>query len=423
MTFPGLVVRTPYNNSGSSNSNRNRNVHAEIVQIMDAATGWNRFASNYGTSGTGLDATGGINPSGEEAFVVYRSVSSSNPCDIIIKWSYNQFYAAGKLQVGASNWGVGIGVAFHSSSQAWNGTIVNGGTDTFPSATPWKSGSLVFPRQNANGGVHQTEGSREYVSMFLRDAPLGNLVSAVSNEHVFFAYNGTSQTQSSGKHNSIFYFGKYEPSTGSGDVNFPYVLYSSYNGNTQLQPNTIFGGTAESDTINCGISFNSASITDVFSFYTEYDFNVTNISSNNRTLPVSGTSLPVHPVSYILGEPAINNNFSGGQIGSVGYSNFFKVVRSDDVANLDTTDDDTTLFLSASVTAAGTANFIVIPWVSGTIRPTGSNTTKITSVLLPGLSGGSTLVPVYRGTLGGNYVYQNSTPPAGASNITIVDFV
>jgi len=40
-----------------------------------------------------------------------------------------------------------------------------------------------------------------------------------------------------------------------------------------------------------------------------------------------------------------------------------------------------------------------------------------------GSAGGSALVPLYRGIFGGNYVYQKSTPPAGASDIVIVDFV
>lgn len=104
----GLVVRRPYPNSGSDSPSRTRNIHAEIVQLFDSAPGWQRIASNYGTGGTGFDATGGTAPSGEEAFVVYRSVSGSQSYDVAIKWSWSSFYATNVFEGGNSNWGVGI---------------------------------------------------------------------------------------------------------------------------------------------------------------------------------------------------------------------------------------------------------------------------------------------------------------------------
>lgn len=162
----GLTIREPYANSGSSNPDRNRNIHAEIVQAFDAAPGWQRLASNYGSGGTGLEASGQASPSGEEAWAVWRNVSGSQAYDIAVKWSWNNYYSAGEFEGGAANYGVGLTLAFHSSSQAWNGTTNDDGSDSFPSGQPWKSGSLIFPRQNASGGVHQTEGDREYMDCF-----------------------------------------------------------------------------------------------------------------------------------------------------------------------------------------------------------------------------------------------------------------
>lgn len=424
----GLVVRAPYPNSGSTNPNINRNIHAEMVQLLDSAPGWQRIASYYGSAGTGLDATGGANPSGEEAFVVYRNVSGSQPYDVAIKWSWSNFYAAGAFEAGISNWGVGITVAFHSSSQAWNGTTANNGTDSFPSGQPWKSGSVIFPRQNAFGGVHATEGDREYMGLFSLSLNTGNMISACDNENIFFAYNDSHISNSTGTHKTLFYFGKYVPESGSG-VNFPYI-YCAEDTTTSIFsiPGVAYGGTAETNDSNHGVSFISSSVPDVISYTLSFDLTST---TNSGTVPrTSGSVLNEYPIYIIPNENIISGQPSGSNIGTLGRLDFIRLTRATDVANLDRVDSDTKLILSRSAAGTGGAvnpAFITIPWISGTLMPTGSSTNKTSNFVLPVTGGGTTTIsrtPIFRGeNPPGTYVYSQGTPPNGATNVIIIGYV
>lgn len=419
----GLTVLPPYPNSGSTNPNRHRNMHAEMVKVLDAAPGWDRIASYYGAGGTtGFDATGGANPSGEEAFAVWRNVSGSIPHDIAIKWSYSNFYSAGQFEAGSSNWGVGLAVAFHSSGQAWNGTTDNDGADTFSSGQPWKSGSLIFPRQNASGGIHQTEGDREYMGLFSLSLDVGNMISAVDNDNIFFAYNDTHISNSSGTHETVFYFGKYVPESGSG-ATFPYIYFSV--GSTPSTSNVFvplihYGGLTETDTSNHGLGFSSSSIPDVINYYLSYDLTAT--SNSGTILATSGSTLQEYPI-HILKNETTSEDPTPNIIGSVGRLDFIRAVRATDVANLDRVDSDSKLILSRSWitnTIHSYPSFITIPWVSGTLMPTGSSTSKTSYFALP-VTGGSSLTTLYRGeNPPGTFVYSKGSPPVGAVNVIVV---
>lgn len=419
----GLTVLPPYPNSGSSNPDRNRNIHAEMVKVLDAAPGWQRIASNYGSGGTGLEATGQANPSGEQAWAVWRNVSGTVAHDVAIKWSWSSFYSAGEFEGGSSNWGVGLTVAFHSSSQAWNGTTNNNGSDTFSSGQPWKSGSLIFPRQNASGGVHQTEGDREYMGLFSLSLGQGNMISVVDNDNIFFAYNDDNLSQSSGNHETIFYFGRYIAESES-EVTFPYVYYANQVGNTQFQTLTTFGGTAESDNNSHGGSFISSSVPNVATFQLTYD-----ISSRSREISLvdsTGSIITEYPIYLRLAETVPDGSPPTQTIGTLGRLDFIRAIRSSELANLDRLNTDSTLVLSVSNQGSGNpATFISIPWVSGTTMPTGSSLSKTTSFLLPATGAvGTVLTPLFRGeNPPGTFVYSEGTPPAGATNVIIVGFV
>lgn len=418
----GITVLPPYPNSGSTNPNRNRNIHAEMVKVLDSAPGWQRIASNYGTGGTGLDATGQANPSGEEAWAVWRNVSGSTAHDVAIKWSWTNFYTAGQFEGGASNWGVGLSVAFHSSSQAWNGSTNNNGSDTFPSGQPWKSGSLVFPRQNASGGVHQTEGDREYMGLFSLSLAQGNMISVVDNDNIFFAYNDTNVSNSAGTHETVFYFGKYTPESGS-NVLFPYIYFceeaSSSPGNIFV-PLYPYGGLTENNDRNHGLGFVSSSIPDVTNFILSYGLSTT---TNSGTIPVtSGSTLQEFPI-YILRNESLSVNPGIDDVGVIGRLDFIRATRASDVANLDRVDNDSKLILSRSWTVQTANSFpslITIPWISGTLMPTGSSTDKITNFVLPVTGTVETSVKTFRGTIDGSFVYNVGSPPSGAINIVIV---
>lgn len=424
----GLTVLPPYPNSGSTNPERNRNIHAEMVKVFDAAPGWERIASNYGSGGTGLEATGQANPSGEQAWAVWRNVSGSVAHDVAIKWSWSSFYSAGEFEGGSSNWGVGLTVAFHSSSQAWNGTTSNNGTDTFPSGQPWKSGSLIFPRQNASGGIHQTEGDREYMGLFSLSLAQGNMISAVDNDNIFFAYNDTNVSNSAGSHETIFYFGRYIPESGS-NVTFPYIYFceeASADPGNMFVPLYSYGDLVEANDRNHGLSFSSSSIPDVTNYILSYDLTTT---SNSGTLSLSsGSVLQEHPI-YILRNETLSTNPDINNVGAIGRLDFVRATRATDISNLDRVDNDSKLILSRSWVvqpANSYPSFITIPWVSGTLMPTGSSTNKTSNFVLPVTGGttGTTLIALYRGeNPPGTFVYSEGTPPAGASNVIIVGFV
>jgi hypothetical protein len=416
----GLTILPPYPNSGSTNPDRNRNIFAEMVKVLDFAPGWQRIASNFGQSGTGLMATGQSNPAGERAYVVYRNVSGSIPCDITIIWTWNLFYQAGQFFGGSSNWGVGLSVAFHSSSQAWNGTQNNNGTDSFPSGQPWKSGSLVFPRQNASGGSYQTEGNRQYMGLFSLSLAQGNMVSAVDNDNIFFAYNDDNISQSSGTHETVFYFGRYVPESGSG-IEFPYVYYASQTLNTQFQTLTTFGQTTDTNFSNHGISFVSTSIPNVSAF--EFTYDLTLQSRENSLINSTGSVITEYPIYLRLTENIPTGSLITQTIGTIGRLDFIRAIRSSDLRNLDRLNNDSTLVLSVSNGGAGLpATFISIPWISGTLMPTGSSLSKTTNFLLPNTGVFNVPTPVYRSLVGGQYVYSDGAPEPNYTLTSIVGY-
>lgn len=62
------------------------------------------------------------------------------------------------------------------------------------------------------------------------------------------------------------------------------------------------------------------------------------------------------------------------------------------------------------------ANFYTNNTINGVSNVQTAGTTTITTT-------GTTTSPIYRGFLGGNYVYQTGSPPGGATDITIVGYI
>jgi hypothetical protein len=65
----------------------------------------------------------------------------------------------------------------------------------------------------------------------------------------------------------------------------------------------------------------------------------------------------------------------------------------------------------------GNPNFSTTLTIGGTVS------LPPTSTIVNTVTTGTTSVPIYRGFLAGNYVYQTGSPPGGATDITIVGYI
>lgn len=126
---------------------------ATILDYYNTHPDYYLVAWNSGSAGGGFDPRYGSNPVRENAFFIYRAVSSSVPYDIAIK------VATGSYDTGVNEWktqldsGLSIGVAWHSSGEAWQGTTNKDGSDRFTDpGKPWKSGSHSCLRINGISG-------------------------------------------------------------------------------------------------------------------------------------------------------------------------------------------------------------------------------------------------------------------------------
>ena len=128
-------------------------VCSTILSYYETHPGFQRIAWNSGSVGGGLDPAYGTSPVKENSWFIYRAVSSSVIYDVAIK------VATGAYDTGQNAWrtntdtGLGIGISWHSSSAAWQGTTANNGSDAFTDpGKPWKSGSITGQRINGISG-------------------------------------------------------------------------------------------------------------------------------------------------------------------------------------------------------------------------------------------------------------------------------
>jgi hypothetical protein len=188
-----------------------------IADFLDKHPAYSRVASYYNGGTNWLD-------SGEKTFGVWRNNSSSyGKWDIFVDWSYNTTTDTGTPTwlVGAVNYGVGIGIAWHSSSIAWQGTTNNNGADTFGTflSHPWKSGSIIFPAANGKFGANSANSN--LMTNFRYNAGTGTsrIHCVGDNDNLVFLFSENND----GVFNNSFYFLDYIPVTSS--YNLPYMMY------------------------------------------------------------------------------------------------------------------------------------------------------------------------------------------------------
>ena len=228
-------------------SEANAQILSLIIEYFDKHPGFVRIASNYGFwntfSGSGLrGASSFVSQSKDNAWAVYRTLSSSVPYDLSFISNYNTGYIAGTW-VGGNNYGIGVQMAYHPSG-AWSGSVGNNGKDGFYTPSkPWRSGSIVFPRQNAEFGTDAIN----------KNAVLKIFPSTMANFFQFFI-TGDNETTYIWSQDPFQYqvgdgqyfscFGTYVPLTSSFDL--PLFGFTT----TQLQKNQQLGYVSQSDPTN-----------------------------------------------------------------------------------------------------------------------------------------------------------------------------
>lgn len=229
-----------------------------FVEYFNSHPNFQQIASNYGTGGQGFGNSYLFSGScGEQAFAVYRAVSSSIIYDIAFTWSYNNTYTPTRWTDPSVNYGLGMQLAWHSSSQAWSGTTGNTGSDVFfTNNRPWKSGSIVFPRVNGSGGATATNKNGV---LKIVDAELSNnlwQITIIGDDDTTHAFFQNAQESQQGTADKLFSFGKYIPFTSSYTLPLMVMSYENFD-NTATIGSTSDGNMTS--TRNGGLSYTSAS--------------------------------------------------------------------------------------------------------------------------------------------------------------------
>ena len=211
-----------------------------IASFFDSHTSYQRIASYVGQNGTTFPTQVGI-----WAFGVWRMVSASCIIDVFLGTvTASATYAAtnGKFLVSKGGNGIGIMVAYHTSSAAWNGTTNNNGADSF--THPWKTGSVILP---SNNSLQRVSGSIAFY-----DAPDKNRCLPLFGDANYYFYPQSkliadennfyiSQEGTTGLVTKYMVFQKYEPS--QDDYDLPYCMFSSNVVNSLIVPPPIFDNT------------------------------------------------------------------------------------------------------------------------------------------------------------------------------------
>lgn len=414
MTTGPTTVSQYYIVTGSDNDARTEEMFLKIAGFFSSNPGFTQIAQS-GSVGT------------QESYKVWRSVSSSQPFDVVLKWSWTSFWSFWEI---FADYGLGISIAMHPTGQAWQGTTTN--VQDVPPYSPFKSGSYVFGRPNMTGGTHfQTRNWFEHLE---KDAAanLGILLSS-DYDSFTFAFNGDNNTG----FNNLFYFGKFIPNNLS--YNCPFVMIHNKNYSAEMLPRTFTFGTNDGGGNHEGsILYYTASTNVTSTLPLGEKFRLDYATHYNAPMAISTSNFQKaleFPVMLISQE-------TGGA--TVGYLNDIRITHNQ-LANLSRLNSGNRLVLS-STNAAEIFN-VTVPWNSGTVINSGSFfsgsvTQFMTGSGAFGLGGGlgvfvnklgatdsvitvlsQTIVQeniLYRGVISGQYVYSLNERPTGATDIVTI---
>ena len=413
MTTGPVTVSPYYVITGSTNTAAEEGFN-RIAYFFDSNPGFQLVAQNW-------------SPGTENSYKVWRAVSASNTFDVVLKWSWNEYWDIWKCN---TDYGVGIQIGAHPSQTAWSGTTTTTG-DIAP-VSPFKSGSYVFSRQNSVGADY--ERPRNYFEKIEDfDAGRGILVSG-DYDSFCIATNASNNTD----FEKIYYFGKFIPN--DSDYNFPFIFHTNLGNSTPFIRNTTYGSKIDAASNGGAMTYVSVSnnyVTGVLPSNESYllDY-VTHYTAPMAISTSNFQKVLEYPIMIISTE-------TGG--GCVGYINDIRVTHNQ-IPKLSRLDSGNRLVLSSSDSA--TTFNLTIPWNSSSVINSGSFYSSsqcqfLTGSTIWGLAGqgpifvdrlgtteaititnvttsGTIENILYRGVSGGQFVYSTNTPPAGATDIVIL---
>lgn len=403
--------------TGSSGNELNQRTYEGVALFFDTHPGYQRIAWN----------TGSID--GNNAFKVWRAVSGTQKFDVILRWSYTDYWDAWSVY---SDYGVGLAVGAHDSGEAWNGTTNN--PNDVPAVPPFKPTSIVMARQVACGGNITAS----------KDA--FHLVGPGNTIPHYMLMNGSGDNDSftfifdednNGTNNFLLHFERFIPV--NSDYTFPFFFYGTGAANSNyFQQTTTYGElglVASDDACLVYVSASAGNITGTLPVpeRAQVDY------AHNYAIPfpISTSYLP-----YVLEYPILLISMeTGGEY--VGYLNALRKTWHD-IPNYSRLGNQSRLVISQSVNAA--VPTLTMHW-SGTAASGSSYSASmfLTGTDVFGRSGQSgyfidrlgttdsmvtvvsqTIVTnnyLYRGRVGATYVFEVGSPPAGATDIVIMGIV
>jgi hypothetical protein len=394
--------------TGSSSPDRNQELFNRISEFFSTNPNFIQIAQSG---------------SGEEAFKVWRAVSASIPFDVICKWSWSSYWTFWSIN---NSYGVGILAAAHPSGEAWAGTT-NNFNDTKPNS-PFKTGSIVYNRCNAAGGVRYTT-KNEFNVLFNASIPVNLGVICTGDADSFcFTFDQFNDHNTNGVH----YFGAYTPATAS--YNLPYVMLNAHS-NDWFRRDINYGSTTAQVQQGCiSYAFVTGSVTESLPNPERVAFDYSTIYT--LPIPISSSLFP-----KVLEFPMLLSALETGA-GYVGSTESVRITWGP-------MPHQSRLYDNKRITMTGSAGSgypsFTIPWATSSIT-SGSYFTSDECLFLTGtsdqsrlgLSGIRTLnlgktgenitvitvvsqsSTIYRCLVAGVYVYFSGTIPPGASDIVTV---
>lgn len=402
--------------TGSFGVETNRRFFEGVAQFFDGHPGYQRIA--WKDDGVG----------GEENFKVWRAVSGTQKFDVIVKWSFNDFWSSWNI---GNAYGVGIAIGAHDSGEAWNGTT-NNPTDAAVTP-PFKAGSIVMARSVAVGG--DITGSKDTFFHFSEDGVSHYTLLNASGDNDSFTI--VLDVGNTGVVTHLFHFERFVPV--NPEYKFPYFLYT--NGNTPLgwfEANTTYGSLTLADAKDACVAYISTSGGSVtgslpipekvqLDFQSDYSFPFaisTSYFPYVSEYPIALISMETGG-EYVGHLSALRRTYQ--QIRS--YSRLDNQTRM--VISQSYSENSPTLTMNWSGSAASGSSY------SGSLFLTGSSTigrSGLSGYYIDRLGTTDSIVTVvsqtivtnnylYRGRIGANYVFQVGTQPAGATDIVIMGIV
>lgn len=425
-------------NEGNRNNAR-KTVMQNIVDFFDSHSDYQRVASYFGISGSGFQASSGSNTAGENCWVVWKMTTGTEPWFLWIGSSFDvSTYPTTTNPSGSHRYnstspfdeeGLAVMLAWHSSSNAWNGSSNNNGRDSFTTSSMWKSGSIILPSVNNPWGACSS--SRDCaVNIFSSNFfSVGYGTITADNNYIMMFLSSSTTTQING-----MAFSRFTPATASFDL--PYALFGGIDTDFFPEYDLIYTRNSVSSRARGGISLKKPQASGPNYFSSSFGMFFSSLPTDYRQFGIEkNAGLEINtlkefyefPVCIYLSDFDANyvGYFASGTISTVNGTVASQIYSPGDQFNS-----------GSRIVFRGATQPLVFPWSSsfgsmsqsfGTFYTSQSvflsnfGYIPITSSNLKDSSTTSTEAFLYRGAIGGTFYYGNTNPPVpGATNVVII---